>query len=84
MVKTPRSVYKATPGRQACRPSQRTPIQNFYLTGDYTMQQYLASMEGAVLSGKLTATAITKDNALEVDQSKVSLPEATKTPSIAS
>ncbi len=81
VVKTPRSVYKATPGRQACRPSQRTPIQNFYLTGDYTMQQYLASMEGAVLSGKLTATAITKDNALEVDQSKVSLPEATQSPS---
>jgi 15-cis-phytoene desaturase len=59
VVKTPRSVYKATPGRQACRPSQLTPIPNFYLTGDYTMQRYLASMEGAVLSGKLTAQAIT-------------------------
>jgi 15-cis-phytoene desaturase len=35
-----------------------TPIPNFYLTGDYTMQRYLASMEGAVLSGKLTAQAI--------------------------
>jgi 15-cis-phytoene desaturase len=58
VVKTPRSVYKATPGRQACRPSQVTPIANFYLTGDYTMQRYLASMEGAVLSGKLTAQAI--------------------------
>jgi 15-cis-phytoene desaturase len=58
VVKTPRSVYKATPGRQQCRPSQTTPISNFYLTGDYTMQRYLASMEGAVLSGKLTAQAI--------------------------
>ena len=29
VVKTPRSVYKATPGRQACRPDQRTPIRNF-------------------------------------------------------
>ncbi len=58
VVKTPRSVYKATPGRQKCRPSQITPIANFYLTGDYTMQRYLASMEGAVLSGKLTAQAI--------------------------
>lgn len=58
VVKTPRSVYKATPGRQAYRPSQVTPIKNFYLTGDYTMQQYLGSMEGAVLSGKLTAQAI--------------------------
>ena len=60
VVKTPRSVYKATPGRQDCRPSQVTPIANFFLTGDYTMQRYLASMEGAVLSGKLTAQAISK------------------------
>jgi 15-cis-phytoene desaturase len=37
-----------------------TPIDNFYLTGDYTMQRYLASMEGAVLSGKLTAQAIAR------------------------
>jgi 15-cis-phytoene desaturase len=63
VVKTPRSVYMATPGRQAHRPTQRTPIQNFYLTGDYTMQRYLASMEGAVLSGKLTAQAIAQDDA---------------------
>ena len=58
IVKTPRSVYKAVPGRQQYRPSQKTPIRNFYLTGDYTMQRFLASMEGAVLSGKLTAQAI--------------------------
>ncbi|HEY9818057.1 MAG: 15-cis-phytoene desaturase [Synechococcales cyanobacterium K44_A2020_017] len=58
VVKTPRSVYKATPGRQPFRPSQVTPISNFYLTGDFTMQRYLASMEGAVLSGKLTAQTI--------------------------
>ncbi|MEG4631346.1 15-cis-phytoene desaturase [Microcoleus sp. AR_TQ3_B6] len=62
VVKTPRSVYKATPGRQQCRPTQKTPISNFYLTGDYTMQRYLASMEGAVLSGKLTAQAISTAN----------------------
>lgn len=62
VVKTPRSVYKATPGRQACRPDQKTPIKNFYLAGDYTMQQYLGSMEGAVLSGKLTASVITQDS----------------------
>ncbi|ANV87738.1 15-cis-phytoene desaturase [Picosynechococcus sp. PCC 11901] len=60
VVKTPRSVYKSTPGRQDHRPSQETPISNFFLTGDYTMQRYLASMEGAVLSGKLTAQAVAK------------------------
>lgn len=61
VVKTPRSVYKATPGRQAYRPSQKTAIANFYLAGDYTMQQYLGSMEGAVLSGKQAANAIATD-----------------------
>tara|TARA_Y100001968_G_scaffold161383_1_gene147608 strand:+ start:4532 stop:5920 length:1389 start_codon:yes stop_codon:yes gene_type:complete len=60
VVKTPRSVYKAVPGCQKLRPSQTTPIPNFFLTGDYTMQRYLASMEGAVLSGKLCAEAIGK------------------------
>lgn len=58
VVKTPRSVYRATPGRQQYRPDQTTPIANFFLAGDFTMQRYLASMEGAVLSGKLAAQAI--------------------------
>lgn len=60
VVKTPKSVYKATPGRQEYRPTQVSPIANFYLSGSYTMQRYLGSMEGAVLSGKLTAEAIAK------------------------
>ncbi|CCH66052.1 Phytoene desaturase, pro-zeta-carotene producing [Richelia intracellularis HM01] len=70
LVKTPLSVYKAIPGCQECRPSQETPISNFYLAGDYTMQRYLASMEGAVLSGKLTAGAITKAHS-EVNSSNL-------------
>ena len=61
VVKTPRSVYKATPGRQDCRPDQRTSIANFYLAGDFTMQQYLGSMEGAVLSGKQAAQVVAED-----------------------
>ncbi len=58
VIKTPLSVYKAIPGCQELRPSQKTPIPNFFLAGDYTMQRYLASMEGAVLSGKLCAEVI--------------------------
>lgn len=52
VVKTPRSVYAATAGREAYRPTQRSPISNFILSGDYTKQKYLASMEGAILSGE--------------------------------
>jgi 15-cis-phytoene desaturase len=61
VVKTPLSVYKTVPGCEPCRPTQRTPVKNFYLAGDYTKQRYLASMEGAVYSGKLCAQAIAED-----------------------
>ena len=58
VVKTPRSVYAAVPGRNKYRPSQHTPIGNFTLAGDYTSQKFLGSMEGAVLSGKLAAEVV--------------------------
>lgn len=74
IVKTPRSVYTATPGRQAYRPSQVTPIANFFLAGSYTMQRYLGSMEGAVLSGKLTAQAISSGQSSTVADDTVSSP----------
>jgi 15-cis-phytoene desaturase len=57
-VKTPRSIYTAIPGREQFRPTQVTPIANFFLSGSYTAQIYFGSMEGAVLSGKLTAREI--------------------------
>merc|ERR1719218_99706 len=58
VVKTPRSVYAAIPGRNKYRPSQETPIDNFVLAGDWTSQKFLGSMEGAVLGGKLAAEVI--------------------------
>jgi 15-cis-phytoene desaturase len=58
VVKTPLSVYKATRDRNSFRPTQNTPIKNMFLAGDFTLQKYLASMEGAVLSGKLCAKQV--------------------------
>lgn len=58
VVRVPRSVYAATPGRHAYRPSQQTPVSNFVLAGDFTAQKFLGSMEGAVLAGKLAAEVI--------------------------
>ncbi|KAK1294515.1 hypothetical protein QJS10_CPA16g00027 [Acorus calamus] len=72
IVRTPRSVYKTVPNCEPCRPLQRSPIEGFYLAGDYTKQKYLASMEGAVLSGKLCAQAIVQDYDLFVSRSKQS------------
>lgn len=55
IVKIPQSVYKAVPEVDKFRPDQISPIDNFYLAGDYTYQRYLASMEGAALSGRQVA-----------------------------
>lgn len=55
MVKIPQSVYKAVPDVDQFRPDQVSPIGNFFLAGDYTDQHYLASMEGAALSGRQVA-----------------------------
>ncbi|MEM9925203.1 MAG: 15-cis-phytoene desaturase [Cyanobacteria bacterium P01_D01_bin.50] len=73
VVKTPRSVYQAIPGRQEYRPSQVTPISNFFLSGSYTMQPFLGSMEGAVLSGKLTARDVNKSFSVK-NSSSVQMP----------
>ena len=56
VVKTPRSVYAAVPGRNKFRPSQNTPA-NFTPRVTY-VSEVLGSMEGAVLSGKLAAEVV--------------------------
>ncbi|KAF5465128.1 hypothetical protein F2P56_015159 [Juglans regia] len=76
VVKTPRSVYKNVPNCEPCRPLQRSPVEGFYLAGDYTKQKYLASMEGAVLSGKLCAQAIVQDYELLVARGQRRLAQA--------
>lgn len=60
-VRTPTSVYTTVPGVEDARPAQRSPIPNFYCAGDFSLQKYLASMEGAILSGVLAATAVSED-----------------------
>ena len=58
VVRVPRSVYAAVPGRNKYRPSQKTPIPNLTLCGCFTSQKFLGSMEGAVLAGKLAAEVV--------------------------
>jgi len=60
VVKVPRSVYAAIPGRNKYRPSQRSPIPNLTMAGDWTSQRFLGSMEGAVLGGKYAAEIVAK------------------------
>lgn len=59
-VRTPTSVYETLPGMEEGRPTQTSPISNFFCAGDFSKQKYLASMEGAILSGQLAARAVSE------------------------
>ena len=58
VVRIPNSIYREEPGSDRYRPAQPTPLENLFLAGDYTQQDYMASMEGAVRSGLAAAQAI--------------------------
>lgn len=58
VVKLAQSLYREAPGMDVFRPAQKTPIDNFFLAGSYTQQDYIDSMEGATLSGKQAARAV--------------------------
>lgn len=58
VVSRPDHYYALSPGNEKYRPLQKTDIKGLSLAGDYTKQKYLATMEGAVVSGKLAANTI--------------------------
>lgn len=66
VVKLVQSLYREKPGADPWRPTQKTPIENFFLAGSYTYQDYIDSMEGAVKSGKLCATAVLSEITADV------------------
>jgi 15-cis-phytoene desaturase len=58
VYRIPLSVYAPLPGADKDRPTQKTPIQNLFLAGGFTQQEYYDSMGGAVQSANLAAAAI--------------------------
>jgi zeta-carotene desaturase len=58
VVKLAQSLYREAPGMEPYRPDQATPVTNFFMAGSYTKQDYIDSMEGATMSGRLAAAAI--------------------------
>lgn len=46
------------PGHRSRRPTQRTPVEGLTLAGDYTRQRFVATMEGAVVSGRRAARIV--------------------------
>lgn len=51
IIKERRATFSATPDAEKNRPSTKTPIQGFFLAGDWTDTGLPATIEGAVLSG---------------------------------
>ena len=52
------ATFAVRPGVESKRPPQRTPIDGFFLAGDWTDTGWPATMEGAVRSGYLAAQGI--------------------------
>jgi zeta-carotene desaturase len=58
VVKLAQSLYREAPGMDVYRPQQKTPLENFFLAGSYTQQDYIDSMEGATISGRRAAKVV--------------------------
>jgi protoporphyrinogen oxidase len=60
------AVFSMTPGLDALRPVQATPVAGLFLAGDWTQTTWPATMEGAVRSGYLAAEAVLRGCGREV------------------
>ncbi len=61
LVRERQGIFAQRPHMDRYRPTQRTPLDNLYLCGDFTMAGHSAGMEGAVVSGKLATSAVLLD-----------------------
>lgn len=60
VVRHPNDFYSLSPGSEKLKPKTKTSFQNLFLAGDYVRQPFLATMEGAVVSGRKAAKAVKK------------------------
>jgi Uncharacterized conserved protein len=57
IVTDPQAVVSVRPGIEAVRPAAATDVPNLFLAGDWTATGWPSTMEGAVRSGRLAASA---------------------------
>ncbi len=60
VVKEVRATYSIRPGLDKIRPTQASPWPGIFLAGDWTATGWPATMEGAVRSGYLSASEVTR------------------------
>jgi 15-cis-phytoene desaturase len=58
VVRSAEDFVSLAPGHLALRPDQHTPVPGLTLAGDWTAQPFLATMEGAVVSGRRAARLV--------------------------
>lgn len=58
VLRHPQHLVRPLPGAMSRRPTQRTPVDNLFLAGDWTQQDFLGSQEGAVRGGKACGLAV--------------------------
>lgn len=61
VIKRPRATILVDPGSGSLRPPATTPVESFYLAGDWTDTGWPSTMEGAVKSGINAADALITD-----------------------
>jgi uncharacterized protein with NAD-binding domain and iron-sulfur cluster len=58
VVRLAEDFMSLAPGHAALHPAQRTPVAGLTPAGDWTAQPFLATMEGAVVSGRRAARVV--------------------------
>jgi squalene-associated FAD-dependent desaturase len=64
IVTDPQSVFSLSPAVQRLRPPARTPLPWFHLAGDWIDTGWPATMEGAVISGRMAAASVMQSEGL--------------------
>jgi len=76
LVTEHRAVFSVTPGVDALRPAQQSPLPNLQLAGDYTQTGWPGTMEGAVRSGYLAAENVLRRRGVSARLLQPDLPVA--------
>jgi 15-cis-phytoene desaturase len=58
VIRHPADFYLLSPHMNKLRPGTRTAVENLFLAGDYVQQSFMATMEGAIITGNSAAREV--------------------------
>jgi 15-cis-phytoene desaturase len=62
VIRHPADFYSLSPGMNKLRPQTKTSVQGLFLAGDYVRQSFMATMEGAVITGNNAANEVIRSS----------------------